>query len=362
MSLLAGAAVALVAGAGLTGCNSAPYAATVNGTEISQTALNQEIAYGDKSLPYVDLVETIQTQVTGSQVAFTGAGSGTHSIQWTDLELDNLIQAAIIHAAVVARGEQPGPAMLDAARGVLEAEMSPTGFAQVPAAYRDELVRRLADHAELEQPGADAPQLTQVYHQYLADFYTQVCVRQISVAVTKNHGSPDGAASLAAAQQIASRFNLVHSLPAAGALGPGVSGGALTCYSQASLESRPPAFMTTVMGLAPGRASAPQKTRSGYDVVAVVSRNTEAFGGPVARALEAVILQREPFVDTAIVSLEERAHVKVDPAYGHWDSGTSKGTVPQIIPPSVPPATPGAPAGTVPSYNPFSSGASGASS
>jgi hypothetical protein len=362
--LLAGAAAAVVAGAALTACNSAPYAATVNGTEISQTALNQEIAYGDQSRAYMDLVQTIQTQATGNRVVPTGAGSGTHTIAWADLELDNLVQAAVIHAAVVADGERPGAAMLDAARGVLEAEMSPAGFAQVPVAYRDDLVRRLAEHAELEQPGADAAQLQQVYSHYLADFYSQVCVRQISIAVGRGQQRLDPATGLALASEIGVKYDAggysLATLP--GAIGRGVSGGGLTCYSQAALEARGGRFMTTVMGLAPGRASAPLRTSAGYDVVAVVSRDTEPFGGPVARALEAAILEREPFIDSAVVTLEERAHVDVEPSYGRWDSGATDGTIPGIVAVPVPAAAPGSPAGTVPSYDPFSPSASSAPS
>jgi hypothetical protein len=347
-------ALAAVAAAGaLAACDTSPYAATVNGVTIPQTALNREIASSDASPAYVGLVEGIYQQATGANVTFAGVGTDTHSTQWAALALNNLVQAAIIHQAVVARGLQPGTAMLDAARGVLEAEMSPTGFAAVPAAYRDELVQRVAEHAELEQPGADAAQLQQVYQQYRADFYSRVCVRQISVSVAGTNGSVDLPASQSAATRIVSAYDSGGSAAVNRLAAGEITGGTVNCLSQADLEAQPASFITTVMALAPGRAAAPQRTSFGYNVVAVLSRTTEPFGGDVARALEAVILQREPFVDSAVVGLTERAEVRVNPAFGSWSDGHQGRSVPSVVPPAAPANAPGAPGTTVPVYDPF---------
>lgn len=353
---LLGALAAVVAAGTLAGCNTSPYAASVNGTLIKQTALNQEIVYGDQSPAYVQLLENISQQVTNTPVLFTGDGSGSHSTQWSALELTNLVEAQVIHQAVAARGIQPGANLLDAARGVLEAAMGPTGFAGVPAAYRDQLVQRLAEHAALEQsaPGVStntaAAQLQQVYQQHLADFYRQVCVRQISVSVDATNGTVDFQASLIAADQIVSDYGTGG---LSRALSAQVTGGNVTCYSQANLESLGTGFLTTVMGLAPGQAARPQQTSFGYNVVAVLSRDTEPFAGPVNQAFEALILELEPAADPPVLALERQARVQVDPAYGTWDAGAPGGAAPGISPPSAPAKAPGAPATSVPSYDPF---------
>lgn len=336
---LTGAVAAVLAAGVFSACNSSPYAATVSGTVIPQTALNQQLAYADQAPIYQQLMETIEQQSTGNTVAVAGSGSGTHNKAWVALELTQLVQATIIHQAVVARHLQPGTAMLHAARGVLEAEMTPTAFAGVPSAFRDQLVQQVAEHAQLEQPSSDLSQLKQIYDQYTPDFYTQVCVRQISVTVTSPDGSIDFPASLAEAKDITSQFDSTSTVPSSSGTS-GVSGGALTCYSQAQMQDQAPSFITTVMALPPGRAATPKKTGLGYDVVAVVSRRSEPFSGDVAKALQAVILQRQPTTDHAVLALNAKAHVDVNPTYGSWRPGSPKSS-PAVVPPSVPASTPG---------------------
>lgn len=338
--MLAGLAVAVLAGGLVTACNTSPYAAVVNGDAIAQTALNQELSYGDRSLAYLELVESIHQQATGQTVGLSGAGSGTHTKAWVALQLTGLIQDRLISQDLAARHQQPGTAMLDAARGVLEAEMTPAGIVSVPAAFRDELVARIARHAEIEPAsGASAAGFQQLYSHYRADFYTQVCVRHVTVSVLSPGGGVDYARSLADARTIASSFDSTAKVPAAGS-GLGQVNNGYNCYSQAEMQAMPVSFVKTVMGLAPGRAAPPRRTGLGYQVIAVVSRRTEPFAGPVARALEAVILQRQPQLDGPLLALEHKAHVKVDSAYGTWTKG-SRGVAPGVIPPSVSPSTPG---------------------
>jgi len=346
----AGAVAAVVATGALAACNASPYAANVNGTTIDQTALNQEIAYGDRSPAYVDLVQAIASQVTGSTVSFVGDGTGTHNTDWSALELTNLVQARIIHQAVVAQGDEPDGADLDAARGVLEALLGVPGFTGIPVAYRDQLVQRLAEHASLEVPGSDVAVLRQAYDQRLADFYTQVCVRQIAVSVTATSGAIDYPSSFAAAQRIVGDYDAG---PVGRALASQVTGGTVQCYSQADLETLATPFVTTVMTLAPGQAASPVKTSFGYNVVAVVSRSTEPFAGAVARALQAALYAFEPGMDVPLLALEQAAHVKVERSYGSWNGQATAQALPGVVPPSAPAAAPGAPGTTVPSYNPF---------
>lgn len=334
--VLAGVLAAAIAGGALTACDTSPYAATVNGTVIKQTALNQELSYSDASPAYLDLVETIQQQTTGSATPPAGQGSGTHSKAWVDLQLTQLVQAAIVHQALVAQHKLPGQAMLGAARGVLEAELTPSGVSSMPTAYRDQLVQRLAEHAEIEQPGSNTAQMQQIYNQYKADFYTQVCVRQMSVTVLSPSGSIDFAASSSKASQIVSQINATHNVSGAASQS---GGGAVACYTQAQMQDLSPKFITTVMGLAPGTAAKPQKTGAGYDVIAVTSRNSEAFSSEVARALFAAVIK--PSADTAMLALDARAHVKVSRDYGTWNPG-GHGATPGVVPPAVPASTPGA--------------------
>ncbi len=339
--LLAGALAAALAGGLLSACDASPYAAVVNGTVIKQTALNQTISYGDASRYYLDLEETIHDEATGQTVDLAGQGTGTHSLAWADLQLTDLIQAAVIHQEVVATHRQPGAATLDAARGVLQAEVTPAGIASIPSAFRDQLVEEIAEHAAIEPvpTGQTATAIRQIYSHYRADFYSQVCVRQVTISVTSASGGINFGASLSRARQVASQFDAA-SQASSGGSGAGQLGGSFTCYSLAQMQSQPVPFVDAVMKLAPGRAAPPQRTGLGYSVTAVASRRTLPFSGAVARAIYAVILQRQPLADAALRRLDARARIKVLAAYGTWFTG-SRAVPPGVRPPTVSSRVPG---------------------
>jgi hypothetical protein len=339
--LLAGALAAALAGGLLGACDASPYAAVVNGTVIKQTALNQTIRYGDQSRYYLALEETIHDQATGQTINLAGQGSGTHSLAWADLELTDLIQSSLIRQAVTAGHRQPSSSLLDAARGVLQAEVTVAGMASLPPSFRDQLVDQIAEHAAIEPAptGQTATAIRQIYQHYRPDFYSQVCVRQITVSVTNPSGGINYGASLARARQVVAQFNATASAPSSGS-GVDQLGGSFTCYSLAQMESQPVSFVNAVMKLAPGRASQPQRSGLGYNLTAVTSRRTLPFDGAVARAIYAVILQRQPLADTAVRRLDARARVKVLPAYGTWFKG-SKTVAPGVIPPKVSERVPG---------------------
>jgi hypothetical protein len=340
LRLLAVVVVATVAGGLLTACDASPYAAVVNGTVIKETSVNQLLAQGDRSVPYLDLQETIYQQSTGRSVGLVGTGSGTHTRSWAAMELTDLIQAALVHQAVVATHRQPRAALRQAALSVLQAELTPAGIATVAPSLRDQLAQQIAEHAAIEpSPTTISSALKQIYDQYRADFYSRVCVRQITVSVPGAAGGVNYPASLSQAEHIVAQINSPPSIFTGGS-SSAASGGSITCFSQAGMQSQPVSFVKTVMGLAPGKASTPQRTGLGYTVLAVVSRRTEPFAGPVAAVLQAVILQRQPLRDKVLLGLDARARVKVQSAYGTWFPG-GPGVDPGVIAPSVTNRVPG---------------------
>ncbi len=350
--VLVGAVVAVLCAGAVTACDASPTAATVDGTRIKQAQLNQRLDYTRQSPAYVGLLQTVARETgNGTPLQLTGQGTNTYSRQLTAAELTNLITADVIHETVSRYHEEPGPAMLQAARSTYEAVLGSgaDGLPGLPVAFRNTLIYQLAERAQLERPLSDASVLKGVYQNHLADFYQQVCVRQISVVVPAASGGVDEVASLSEAQTIVASFNEASSV--ASSVQSVINGGTTNCYSQEQMQALDSGFRATVMGLAPGHAADPQPASAGYSVIAVSSRQNTPYDLNTQKAITAAALELQPMQDTSVISLLRQAHVTVDAQYGTWRLDGGGGTLPAVVPPSAPARAPGVPS-TLPSLGP----------
>ncbi|MHB1533752.1 MAG: hypothetical protein ACYC1D_03910 [Acidimicrobiales bacterium] len=326
--LLAGVAAAVAISILAAACNTSPFAARINSVVIPQTALNTLLRQLAASPAYV---ADVASQSQG-QLSVTGSSPGAYGSAWVDDVLAQMIAASAVHQYLAQRHELPDAAALAAARAV-QALAYGAAWYQFPAAYRDADVQAAADENQVAPTSSNASQIRAAYQQHLAYFFTRVCTRQIAVSVDDAAGRVDLAASLARAEQLVHRYDVVGA--AAVHTVPGISGGSLACYSQAQLESQPVAFIETVMALAPGHAAAPQRRPYGYAVVTVDSRQIQPFDAAVQRALSVAIAQatnQASGIETRLVRILARAHVQVNPQYGTWSPASAAGG-PRIVPP-----------------------------
>jgi hypothetical protein len=315
-ALAAVVALALVASA----CDSSPYAANVNSRTIRQTSLNAELRALASAPAYVTAVDQAAAQ-QGNSTTVVGSAPGTYNTTWVTGVLENMVVASALHQHLVATNNLPGPDMLAAARSVDAARYGVIWY-QFPASLRDTQTQRDAEHAMVETTSVDATTLARTYQANQKYFFTQVCTHQIAITATNPDGSVNYPDSLAQATDAVGRINT----------GIGGAGGAVVCYTQPQLETQPVSFITTVMGLAPGRAAAPIKTSFGYQVIAVDSRNLLGLTPAVQRALS-VALSAGQVTDTPLIRLLTAAHVSINPQYGLWSPKTVG-----ISPPAVPTA------------------------
>ena len=293
------AAAAVLAAVSLTAsaCDTSPYAAVANGRTIKQTALNAELGAWAGNKQYVNAFDSANGS---SGVNVAGFAPGTYNSGWVASILDNAVVAGLIHQHLSASHEAPDAATMQAARAV--SEISQIGWSSFPPAFRNTLTMRLAEDATLTPTSVGSSTLQRVYQQYKPYFFSQVCLLEAA------------AFSLEQAQRLSAG---------------GYPGGSQVCYSQTQFENQPADFSQAVMNLGLYQVSQPIKTRYGYQVVEVVSREVFGFTPQLQRVISVAIVNAQGSPNPAVDDLLASAKVKVNPQYGTWSQG-------QITPPKTP--------------------------
>lgn len=291
LRVLAGAAALVAASFSLSVCDSSPYAVTVNAEVLKVAGLNAELADWAGNPSYVSWFDNLNsTSNQGNGTTVAGEAKGTYSTAWVAQILNQVIVSSVIGQHLSATGALPDQALINAARALSEFA-SPYDFNQFPQAFRQILVERLADEAAITPVATPVATLQKTYQQYQPYFFTQICVMQSS------------AFSKEAAQAIAAA---------------GVPKGAQICYSQAQLENQAQAYRTAVINLKVGQVSQPIQTSFGYVVDKATSRTEQGFTKPVQQVLAYALQQSQQ--NPELTSLITKAHVRVNPAYGTWNS------------------------------------------
>jgi hypothetical protein len=294
---LAGAAGLLALALSATACDSSPYAAHVNSQVIKQTALNVELKQWSGSRDYI---AAFNNSNSSSGVTVAGQAPGTYSTKWVGSVLGGMIDASIFRQQLHATGNTPSPGINAAAYSVNA--ISQIGWDQFSPGFRQTLEGRLADESALTSPSIPVATLRSVYDRYAQYFFSQICTVQTA------------AFNQAQAQALQAS---------------GVPNGHLACYDQQAFTAQPASFQTAILGLKVGQTAPPIRTLFGYLVVRVVSRTEQGFTPDVQRVLSTAVLSAEGSPNPDLDSLVAKAHVRVNPAYGSWQSA-------QVVPPPAP--------------------------
>lgn len=303
--LLAGLAAAVTISVVATGCDSSPFAASVNGQVIKQTTLNAQLRQLAGNPGYVALARS--GLFANRSVTVTGDSNRSYNSSWSAGVLTDVVIGAAVHQALAREHRLPGPAQLAATRAVDNLYYHPATWDAFSPAYRDAVVARDADLAAAEPDALSQAQLKSSVGAVASELFSDVCVRTVNVTVAGPAGSVDYPASLARAKALA---------PSLGS--PSSTAGAVTCYTSAQFETQQIGFVDTILRVAAGAAAAPEKTVDGYTVLAVTRRTLLPLDSEVGRAVNAIDNQYSGTTGRAVASVLERARVKVNPLYGTW--------------------------------------------
>ena len=320
-ALLAGGAL-LGVSALATGCDSSPYAASVNGQVVKQAVLNAQLRQLAANTYYVQLV---QQGVVTAPATVAGAGTGSYNAKWTAAILTQIVAAAAAHQQLARTHQRPSTAQYNATQAADSALYGAGAWSAFSPALRTTLVNQDADLALVEPDMVNAAGLKTIEADYSAQLFSNVCVRTVAVSVNGANGRIDFPASLARAETVAA-----HLPSSAGQAAPG----SLTCYTAAGLYSQPLSFVVGVLSLKTGTAAAPQKTATGYTVTAVTSRTVLPADTALGRAFTVALNQNQGLTARVLSGLLARTRVKVNPGYGTWGAVAGGGYA--VSPPTSP--------------------------
>ncbi len=347
LSVLSLMTAAGVVSMGLSGCGSAiDYAATVNGSVISRTTVDQELADISRNKGYV-----AQIDAPGAPGPFEGATKGSYNKAFVAILLNQQIKFQVIHQRLVADKSLPTPAQISDARSQVVSQFTQTIFDAFPARYQNLLVGQQAeaDNFIKTVPSTDVSDaaLNQYYQSHLADYQTEACVRHILIADKGTNGQIDFSASLTHANQVAAQLaggadfaalakSVSQDNQGTGG-GSAAQGGSLTgsatdgCFTNQDLQQLIAPFAQAVVSLPVHKVSDPVRTQFGYHLIEVTARSIE----PLDATVKADIQQRLALA--RLNTLIKSARVKVNPEFGTFNpKATATGQVTGVVPPPVP--------------------------
>jgi len=304
--LLAAVALAVL----LAGCGTfeAGPAATVNGDEITDQTLHDELDAVKDNEGYRTLMEQQLAQESA------GDGKGTFATPFVSNLLSERVYFTLIEQELARGDVSVGQDREDAARAELE-ERGGQDFADLPADQQDALVHRVSVLGALDEEVGP-----RYFEEHKADFDT-ICVSHVLVA-TEDRSDAEARAraeELKALIDGGAAFRTVAS-EQSDDQGAAAQGGDLGCGSRGRF---PEAFEDAAYGLEVDEVSDPVRTQFGYHLIRLDDRNAAEYRDVIDSVRQRII-----------TSLATDADVTVDRRYGEWQESAEQPGRFSIVPPS----------------------------
>jgi foldase protein PrsA len=309
-----------------------PYAAIVNGDRVSQRELDRELKAikGNKQF-----AQALQSQ----GVSIQGTSSGTFDMAFVSRVLTRRIFFTLIHQQVQKRHHK----ISDRDRTLAErdAETQFGGAAALkafPKSYIHSAVETTAEISALQNSlgknEATPAKIKAYYDAHTSDFQS-TCVSHILVADEQKakdlKAQIDKGADFAELAKKESQDN-------AGGGGSAINGGALGCYTQAQSANLVPEFVAGYKDLPVGKVSDPVKSQFGFHLIKVTDRKQQTLEDATSAIRDQLTQGSQEAFNTVVTTAAQKAKVRVNPKYGHFDRSQLA-----VIPPQAPPSA-GAPA------------------
>jgi hypothetical protein len=314
---------------GLSGCNVrlSPYAAVVNGSEISQTQLRDALTAVVNNAGYKCSVASSGT------THIKGAGDGTYNATFSATVLSILIQDKVVRQEV-ARLRLPEPSALEpVADAQLQAASAPasgctgTGasiLAAFPASYRQLLVRFQLDEDALSAHLAGTTLNPGPLGAYVASHKTEMMLACVSVIETGTKATASSVRSQVLAGKSFADMARAHSIDST----TSGEGGVIGCIPDADFNAP---LNKVIAGLTVGRVSSPVAFSSDWLLLLVSRRESETS----QQLIPSLVAQEQSALNVFFPRILGSAKVELDPQYGTW---STKGTLARVQANTGPPA------------------------
>ncbi len=314
---------------GLSGCNVqfSPYAAVVNGSEISQSQLNEALSANAADTGYVCTIEA------GGTSRVVGAGDGTYNASFSAEVLSILIQDQVIRQEISRLGLSEPASLGPVALAQLEAATSPSSACVATGAsiihafappYRRQVLGFQVDEDVLAAHLANA-QLTPGglggFESSHKDETTLACISAIIVRTRAEAALLRLQLLRGASFAALARAHSIDTSTAA-------QGGTVGCLPDS--DFRPP-LDTIIAALTPGRVSRPIPFSSEWLLLLLTQRRPMT----VAQVVSSLLTEEQSKLSRVLDSLIRSAKVEVDSQYGTWEARRSP---PRVVANSGPPS------------------------
>ncbi|HUP87625.1 MAG TPA: peptidylprolyl isomerase [Acidimicrobiales bacterium] len=349
-------ALVLVLGLGTSACGNTirPAAATINGTDISQSTLDDELEAIQHNTAYVQSVEQ-------GGFAVTGKGKGTLSNDFVGRVLTRQIFLLLVHEEVVRKKLSVSSADIARAEDTVVGSVGGKPiFDKFPRAYQQTLKRRNAEVTKLQGSfGGDEVTEASIKAFYDANpqQFAQTCVSHILFAVTDASGQIDQEATAGKADELTPTATAARAELAGGAdfsvMAAARSvdnsnkdqGGDLECGGPGRFVAE---FENAMDALQVGEISAPVKTQFGVHLIKVTDRKPQSLEEATPAIQQQLQSDSQAAFTDFLRDALAKAKISVNPRYGRF---SKDGQSPGIIPPGAPTTT--VPGGAPPPQQPF---------
>jgi foldase protein PrsA len=307
-----------------TGCGdlATPYAAKVNGSRISQSALDREL---EVVLKNPQVLETLESGLQPGE-SIKGSGSGTVSAAFAARMLTRRIYLELIHQEVGRRKLRVTAA--DLAQGKRDAEetFQAAVFAKFPKSYRDEQARANAEVAVIQRSAAGSvsdAELREYYDVNKSQFEGR-CISHILVDAKEQ--ADQLRAQIEAGADFGDVAREVSSDPQSGQ-----NGGFLGCFAEGEPLQFVEPFKTEAEKLPVGQLSQPVQTQFGFHLITVTGERTfDSVKEEIRGQLEQQGSQQA--FNELLLGLVNKAKIEVNPRFGRFSKEQPIGVIPPEAP------------------------------
>ncbi len=320
----------------LSSCNASASAATVNGSVITVSSLNAFLSGASgSSLAACEVSLQLGAQGLIPLQQLRGSGQDTASQNLASTALTYLVDSKIIGQYLKSRGVE----ITTEDRALARADL---------ASQLDSSAQRLAAASGSSVAGAQqvcgksGSQILSALPQAFVSAQVRLEAGEEAVAelAGKVHGSYEVVCLNALEAVSQAEANAFHAQLAAGKtfqqLESGGNGGSLGCVAQASIPS---SIAPAVNGLAPGAVTAPLEVpgtngaSTAWYILQLSSRSRKSLARMSPTERLGVLSPYFASSSSETHALDAKAHVEIDPAFGHWSPATG------VVPPPPPPTS-----------------------
>jgi hypothetical protein len=300
-----------------------PYAAKVNGSRISQSALDRELKV---VIDNPKVLEIFESQLQPGE-SVKGTGSGTVNSAFTARMLTRRIFLELIHQEVGRRKLKVTAADLAAGRKQASEEFQDAKlFATFPKGYRDEQARVNAEVAVMQRAAT-----TKTTEADLRDYYdankAQFSGRCIShILVDSKEKAEQLRAQIEAGADFGDVAKEVSTDPQSGQ-----NGGFLGCFGEGEALQFVEPFKTEAEKLPVGQLSQPVQTQFGFHLITVTGeRSFESVKEEIRGQLESSGGQQA--FNEMLLGLVRKAKIEINPRFGTFSKEQPIGVIPPEAP------------------------------